>query len=260
MKSNLLDLTFLIPVRIESIARLENIIAVITFLRRHFYAHIVVLEASDGVNNFLRKLLPKDIEYYFVEDNDPVFYRTFYLNQMALKVCTQYLAIWDADVVVYPQQIEVAIGFLRAGKADVVFPYDGRVLDTTPIIRNYFLKSLDIKILSKHNNKMNYLYDKERMKGGGVIVNTEKYKLSGMENINFYGWGPEDSERYVRWENIDYLISRIDGCMYHLTHPRNINGTYNSFQQGVLSNRCYNDSCLSSKEELLNIKNCIELF
>lgn len=231
MKINLKDLTFLIPIRIDSIARLENALAVITYLRCRFDTHILVLEASQYKNEVLHRLLPKEIEYYFVEDKDPVFYRTHYLNQMTQKVKTNYLAIWDADVITPPEQIVDAITHLREKEADIAYPYDGVFIDTSEIIRMFFIMSKQLKVLTKNKNKMEPLYATKDMKGGAILVNVQKYIEGGMENERFYGWGPEDFERYERWEGLNYKIYRSEGCIYHLSHPRDMNGKYNSQHQ-----------------------------
>jgi len=44
---------------------------------------------------------------------------------MALRTNTPYVVNWDADVIITPLQIWLAVEKLRDG-ADMVFPYDGR--------------------------------------------------------------------------------------------------------------------------------------
>lgn len=67
------DLTVLIPVRVDSLVRLENVLAVIRYLYRYFDVNLMVLEADRYDNGILRSLLPKDVAYIFVPDTDPVF-------------------------------------------------------------------------------------------------------------------------------------------------------------------------------------------
>lgn len=52
-----------------------------------------------------------------------------------------------------------------------------------------------------------------------------------MENEHFYGWGPEDFERYSRWQAFGYKLFRTEGFMIHLTHQRDINSHFNSVFQ-----------------------------
>lgn len=79
-KINLLEMSFLIPVRIDSVVRLENLLKSIECILRNFETNIYVLEAAPYNNGLLERLLPKDINYFFVEDRDPIFYRTHYIN------------------------------------------------------------------------------------------------------------------------------------------------------------------------------------
>ena len=85
MKYDMKDLTVLIPIRVESLVRLENVLAVIRYLRKYFETNIMVLEADKRNNGVLCSLLPQNVDYIFVPDNDPVFYRTKYINQMTRK-------------------------------------------------------------------------------------------------------------------------------------------------------------------------------
>lgn len=96
------DLTVLIPVRVDSLVRLENVLAVIRYLYRYFDVNLMVLEADRYDKGILRSLLPQDVAYIFVPDTDPVFYRTKYINQMAMNATSDYLAVWDADVIFLP--------------------------------------------------------------------------------------------------------------------------------------------------------------
>lgn len=230
MKMNLEDLTFLMPLKVDSVIRIENLLAGIRYLQRHFKTHIVVLEVGYYDNGLLRKLLNRDVKYIFIEDRDPVFHRTKYRNLIAKRVETPFLAVWDVDVLVDKKQIIEAMEKLRYGEADFVYPYDGKFYDTSSIIRTLYMKKQQMKILHQNRMRMELIYG-ENHKGGAFFARTDKYHLSGMENENFYGWGEEDFERYNRWMILGLNISRVSGCMYHLSHPRDINGRFNSVRQ-----------------------------
>jgi hypothetical protein len=223
MTTNLKDITFIIPIRLDSIARLENLLLTIDYLTEQFETHILVLEAAPYCNGLISNILKGKIVYKFVEDRDDIFYRTKYLNEMTDEVQTPYLAIWDADVIIENIQIEEAVQKLRAGEADIVFPYDGHFYDVTTYLRIHYLCNRDIAIFKRNETKMNLPYGMD-MIGGAIIVNREKYVYAGKENLQFYGWGPEDAERYYRWEVFKYKIYRCKGSLYHLTHPRDVNG------------------------------------
>ena len=229
-KLNFADLTVLLPIRVESLVRLENLLTIIEYLQKYFIINVKVLEASAFDNRILRGLLPDSVEYTFVKDADPVFYRTKYINQMAQTVQTDSLAVWDADVVFPIKQMSLAMRVLRCGSADFVYPYNGLFFDTSPLIRQMFIETQEITILEKLNRYMSLPYGKN-MKGGAFLAKRKTYLDVGMENENFYGWGPEDWERYDRWKNLGYKVLSVEGPLFHLTHPRDINGQHNSEEQ-----------------------------
>jgi len=250
IKTNLEDVTFLIPVRLDSVQRIENLLATIQSLTKYFNTNIIILESTSFNNGILYKLLIHNIKYIFVEDKDPVFYRTKYLNQMIREVKTPFLAVWDSDVIVDKIQITNALEKLRSNEADIAYPYNGQFYDTSDIIRRLYLKRKNINILHKNSCRMFLIYGSNH-KGGGFIANTEKYKQAGMENENFYGWGPEDTERYERWIKLRYNIYHSPGCMFHLSHPRDLNGQFNSQLQMKITRSELSKTMRSTREELI---------
>jgi predicted glycosyltransferase involved in capsule biosynthesis len=248
-KIDLMDLTFIIPVRIDSIERLENIVACTNHITNNFNTHIEIIEVSEFNNGILFKLLEKSISYHFIEDDNPVFHRTFYLNKISQNIKTPFIAIFDADVIVPANQIYEAVSILRENKTDVVYPYDGRFLDTTEKYRKLYLLANDENGLEIFSHKFKTVYGPYAI-GGAFLIKTESYKRSGYENIRFYGWGPEDQERLARWEILEYKIKRIRGPLYHLHHKRGINSSYGSIERQA---DCINELlriCKMSKKEL----------
>lgn len=226
---NLEDLTFLFPVRLDSITRLENLQVVIEELLKKFKTNIMILEASKHNFRLLEKVLPHSTEILFVQDYDPIFHRTHYINQLVKQSRTQLVAVWDCDVLVQPTQIVESVKLLREAKADFVLPYKDHFLDTSAPIRELYIYSRDLDLLVNNKGKMENLY--EDPVGGGFLANRTQYMASGLENENFYGWGREDGERVNRWKILGYQLVQIEGVMYHLTHERGINSKFHSSSQ-----------------------------
>lgn len=249
MKINLLDVTFLIQIRIDSIYRLENLLTILHVLRTHFTTSIYVLEVASYNNNVLSHLLRKQIRYEFIEDKDPVFYRTKYLNKMLREVTTSYVALWDVDIVVDKKAIIEAVIQLRSGAVDVAIPYNGICFNVPEFIRGLYLKRRDIRLLFRHKNKMNWLYN-HLLVGGAVILNTQKYISAGGENEKHYGWGDDDFDRYYRLIKYGNRIYRVNTCLFHLYHPKGENNGFRSYisQQISSQERWRNES--DTKENL----------
>ena len=226
MKKDLTDLTFIILTRIDTIQRLENIKTVTDSLFKYFDTNLYVLEIDSQNNGILKSTLNRKTRYQFIEDTDPVMYRTKYHNLMANNVHTKYLAIWDTDVIVDKNSICDAMNHLHED-ADVAYPYNGFFYEVPEVIKRFYFKHRDIRILKRHTGKMNKLYD-FIMFGGAVIVNTKKYLQSGGENEEIYGWGNDDFTRHARFLANKYKIYRTKDNLFHLCHPRGINSQFRS--------------------------------
>ena len=253
MRFDLKDTTFIIPVRIDSIIRLENLLLTLDNLESNFDTNIVIIEAAYYNNHMLRRLISDSIVHVFVEDKDPVFHRTKHLNTISRDVNTAITGIWDADVILDRAQIIESILKIREKNCDFAYPYDGRFLDTSDIIRNLYFMFKKISILKKNTSKMKLQYSTNNTGnsiGGAFLISTEKYKLSGMENETFYGWGVEDAERYHRWLVMNYTIYRSSGAIFHLSHPRDLNGKMRSEDYYSMTKNELNKVTNSTKKEL----------
>lgn len=254
MKTDLKDTTFIIPIRIDSIVRLENLILTIDCIQKDFDTTIVVLEAG-CYNNGMIQSMTEDIIYHFVEDKDPIFHKTKYLNKMAKEVKTDIISIWDVDIVIEAEQIKDSIVQLREGNYDIAYPYNGDMMDTSYILRNHYFIHRDIEFLKKHKDKMNTLYSVEGVigaVGGAVFAKTEKYIEAGMDNEAFYGWGLEDGERHYRWLEFGYKIYRNKNCLFHLSHPRDLNGSFRSENHHSRAMYDFNEIVNYGRDELVN--------
>ena len=227
MKTDLSDVTFLILIRLDSTERLENVLAVTHAITRYFDTNIHILEASDHNNGILQSLLRKKALYQYVEDKDPILYKTKLFNQMVPNIATPYLAIWDADIVPDRKAIVDTVEHLRKNQADAGYPYNGLCYNVPDIIRKLYLKTSNFKVLSRNIEKMKLLYGL-RLYGGAVFVQKEKYIKAGMENEAYYGWGNDDFDRYARFCESHLTIYRCDTPLFHLFHPRGKNSQYNT--------------------------------
>jgi len=158
-KINLPDLTFFILYRQDTIERVENILLATQYLIKNFKTNIEVLQCDLFNNGILKKLLDKTVKFRFTEDNDPILFRTNYINRMIENCHTPNIAIWDADVIAPVLQIILAVELLRKGEADFVYPYNRQFLDTTPILRKLFLKERKVEILEQNVLEMKHILE-----------------------------------------------------------------------------------------------------
>ncbi|MBD5424786.1 MAG: hypothetical protein HDR45_01150, partial [Bacteroides sp.] len=222
---NFTDVTFLIPIRVDSIVRLENLLASINNLLSNINTNIIVLEANRYNNHILQKLLPTTVRYVFEEDWDPIFHRTRYINELFSLSQTPIISIWDADIIISTQQLQESVNALRKLKCDIAFPYDGSFYDVPEFIRDIYIENPDISIFDENINKLSLPYG-NNMGGGALFITRDAFIKSGKEDERFYGWGPEDWNRVEKWKILDFKMFRSKGPLYHLSHPRDVNGRH----------------------------------
>lgn len=214
-KIDLRDVTFTIPVKLEHRDRKENLELNICYLRHNFDTNIIIGEHD--TQERLSYVTKWGCEHYFAQNYEHTeFHRTKLLNDMAMMAKTPIVVNWDADVFIDPEQILEAVELLRQGKADGVYPYDGKFFRVERSNMALLQKDLNVDSVMKHQYAK-YMYEQESY-GGAVMWNKEKFIQGGMENEWMIHWGPEDYERYERFTRLGFVIKRVKGGLYHLDH------------------------------------------
>ncbi len=218
------EITFLLPVRIDSEERLKNLITVLNFFSQLSQVSFCILEADSDSKIPSSIYRNKNIDYLFIKDDNSIFHRTRYINIMLKRTKTEFAAIWDVDAICPVEQVRKAMDSLIINKDNtIVYPYDGKFWCCNILFSELFREKLDIAVLSDFPQNR-YLMSGYYAVGGAFLVNVGNYKRYGWENENFLGWGPEDVERYKRIEMLtDTPPHRIEGDLFHLYHPRGIN-------------------------------------
>ena len=148
-KIGLMEMTFLVPLRIDSNERRENVEALIKYTFSHFKTSLIVLEA-DAIRKFFSECHADGFQYMFIEDSNEIFHRTKWINKLILASQTPYVSVWDADAIAPFEQILEAFEKLRYNGYAMSFPYDGRFYSCDRISGDLFKNKLDIKILVRH--------------------------------------------------------------------------------------------------------------
>lgn len=214
MKHNLKDVTFTIPVRIDSQDRVNNINYILDYIYTNFDTNVIIFE--NGPKQVLQ-LKKENLIYRYTQDNSP-FHRTKYLNDMAKLAKTDYIANYDCDVIFPVKQVLKAYSLLKDNKVDFVYPYDGLFVNITKHaldneITNFNFDPVDLNP-EKYQN-----FGKNSM-GGALFWNKKAFIDGGMENEKFVSWGCEDWERFHRFTKLGYKVGRIKGPLYHINHSR----------------------------------------
>lgn len=242
--------TICIPIRIDSEYRLQNLKTAVAIYSVLDNVTFIILEAD--VKSKISGLNRNDkVKHIFIPDENPVFYRTKYINEMLRIVDTEIAVVLDTDIIMPPYNLSDAVDLHYKNRAILSLPYDGRCFLVTPYYTEFFHMYHDIKSLEILQSNMTLLNGFKTV-GGIYIVNVEKYMHVGMENEHFSGWGPEDAERVHRLEILGYKINRFPGAIYHLYHPRLRNSDFYDDKQAFIgkNEHCY--ICSLSKEQLMD--------
>lgn len=223
MRTDISDVTFIIPVQIDSPERLENLNTILKFLFSHFFTRVIVIE--DTGNTGQRVFLPPVSEArYFACSlrSDGVFHRTGVINCGIAGSNTKFISIYDADCIFDPENIIASVLELREG-ADMVYPYSGKFVD------------IDRKYISTGEIEERVSFTTESA-GGAVFLRREAYCDAGMDNEFLISHCPDDVERFSRMKKLGYIVRRIEGTCWHITHPRGKNSAaVNDFTQTNLA-------------------------
>jgi hypothetical protein len=237
MKKDLSEVTFIIPIRIESEDRMRNVITVLCYLLENFDTKVILKEV-DTESVFEKEVLPQikdylgdainNLTHVFEQSDDPVFYRMKIINEMLHMSDTPVIANYDGDVLFKPETYTKAVEMIDGGY-DIVYPYgfgeyQKQVFADDNDVSEFLSNDFDFGILDKKSK----MYDAQY--GHVQFLNRTSYIDAGMENENFRGSSPEDKERHFRFEKLGYKVGRIDDQVYHLEHSRGRNSWPNSVQ------------------------------
>lgn len=230
----MMDLTFLIPTRIETEDRLRNIISSVSYLLRHVPAKVIVKEVS-GRDTFRFRALPEikkyadtdNLTYLYEESNEPLFCKSKVLNDLIVASDTMVVANYDADCILPKESYKQAYELIQYGEADVVYPYGCGVYqwkaEYNHQIYEEFVKSWDgTSVLDKSKTLSNSTI------GWTQFIRRENYINSYLMNENFVSWGCEDDEFYYRMSILGNRIVRLNNYVYHLEHGRTHNSWFSN--------------------------------
>jgi hypothetical protein len=229
----MMDLTFLIPTRIETEDRLRNIVSSVSYLLQHIPAKVLVKEVSNhptfqfrAVPEIKRYVDTSNLEYFYEESQEPLFCKSKVLNDLIVASNTKVIANYDADCILPIDSYHQAYGAINDNQLDVVYPYGCGIYQWkaaySPEIYEQFVNTLDTSVLDQNKSLSNSTI------GWTQFVNRKKYIESYMMNENFISWGCEDDEFYYRMSVLGNRIGRIDNYVYHLEHSRTHNSWFSN--------------------------------
>jgi hypothetical protein len=215
------EVTFIVPVFIDSYDRLNNVKTVMGYLNHHFKTNVIVHELVNYETQlpFLSEFTNLNIQHIVQTKKSDTYERTRQLNEMLSMVQTDVVCNYDVDVILPIESYIASVENIVNGSCDVIYPYEVGMWQKKvfqSFDRTEFMKSYDIHSITEFD-----IFTAEV--GHCFFIKTKLYKECGGENEEFLAYAPEDKERYFRFAKFGYTIGRIDGFVYHFEHMRTAN-------------------------------------
>jgi hypothetical protein len=256
MKTNLKNVDFIVPLRIDTGDRLRNVILSTSYLLHHFDCTVTIKEV-DSERRFETYALPiikrlvdtTNLNFIFEEETrtDDAFHRTKVLNDMIMDSKCDIVVNYDTDLVLPLDTYTKAVEMLQ-GEYDVVYPYRygnhgerkvnlGFTIETQDDMDNFEKDEFVSRFIKEYDStcfdERFFYYPSNQGEGwaeyGMVQFFNRKVYMDGyLENEGFIAYAPEDCERHHRWQTLGYNIGRVDNHAYHLEHQRTQNSWFHN--------------------------------
>ena len=241
-----MNITFNIPVKIDSSDRLDNLKILVKYLQKFFPDQIINVCENDATPT-LNGLLD-NVNYLFFENKTHCVQKTKTLNHLCRNTKTDIFMNVDVDAIFHPDQIHEAYNMIKNG-IDMVYPYSGLFFNVPKhFVDQFVLTDYDFSFFNKENTQ----WWSGSSVGAGMMWNKKSYQDSGMENENFVGWGFEDDERYRRSLILGLKVGRSNGPVYHMDHQR-ISDNYKDQNQTRQNQNEFNKINSMNREQLSHL-------
>jgi glycosyl transferase family 7 (putative galactosyltransferase) len=219
------DLSFVIPIRVDTPDRLENCGAILRFLTQHFPRSEIQLVEQDAETQtaVLRRSFPQVVWHF--EFNDKHFSRGAAINTGLLRSTRRCVCAYDTDILINPAALRLAVSLIRSGRWPIVIPFNLIFVEVSGQRRANLIDSLDIADLSTITHLSHVPRHPEiasRVLSGAIMMcDREVVIMEGGYNRKMTSYGWEDIEFFKRFEKLGYYSYMLnDFNLIHLDHRR----------------------------------------
>ena len=206
----MIKLDILIPVFIDNDDRLVNLYNTVNLLKKYDFIKIYIGEYY--IDNPRVQINDGNVKVVTTTINSDFFNKMSCVNELFDISTSQYVAVYDADVLIFKKSLINALNMLDNGY-DLVYPYNGYFYNLP--------KPITHKLLNTENFCLSecILWNKNSY-GGCVIFNRNVFLSGGKCNPNFKNVGYDDNEIFERFSKLGYVIGRTDYPILHMEHDR----------------------------------------
>jgi len=232
---DLTSTTLLIPIKIDSKDRCNNLLYNLCFLNANLKINVFIYEEGNYLTSIKNDLIQKykNINFkFFTCPKNIFFHRTKYINEMLDFTETPVVCVYDIDIIFDPEIYFKSQQEILNDEYDMIYPYAKGYFQVDILKqakKEVFLKELSIQTLfSSQSNFINFspFILKYCEYGHAIFFNTKKYQNAGGENENFLSWGPEDQERYFKFNQLKFKIKWQNNTIIHFDHERTPDSDY----------------------------------
>jgi hypothetical protein len=242
-KIPLKNATFIIPCKMDSSDRNENMVACINWIQSNFDTNVIVGEQGTHEFEYV-----KDMGCKYMWFDMEFFHRTRMLNLMTVEADTDIIFGHDCDVFLCIEAVVKAVKLLETG-TPFVLPYSGAFLHAPrkfyKIINSigYIEPFINLPFKGRTDNSV----------GGSFCFRRDLWIL---ENENFKGHSPEDRFRAAFARILYDGLVRLDYPLIHLDHFIGPDSSHATNSWAVFNNsetrKC---KSLKTKEQVLEYVN-----
>ena len=229
-KVDLSDVCFLVHVRIDTVARQQNLEIIQEFYRKYADNTQFIFIEDDAQQKITESVTLTENDKYIFHENPGIYLRPKCYNIASKETDRPVIVSLDTDIIIHPKYMKMtADRLIKEDNLAICYPYNGLFLNLYEHTKEEFMKTLDYEDLTKHkpeSKQVNYSNGKVFVGhydsvGGCVFFNHDRYNKFGGYNPMFKGWGYEDNEITIRTRALGYDISRVmdeDAILFHLPH------------------------------------------
>lgn len=236
MHTTMNDLTFIIPIRVDSEDRLNNCHAILRFLTSSFPDSEILLIEQDETSKTDQIVSDfPSVKKLFVF-NAGRFSKSNAINLGILSAKRDFICMYDTDVLIHPEAMSKAVSILRRRISRVVIPFNLICVDVSGASKAMLASSLDIERYGRIMNLLHLPTNGDltaRIVNGGIMVaDREVLLLEGGYNKKMISYGWEDTEFLKRFDKLGYYSLLLsDYNLVHLDHKRGTDSQINEMYE-----------------------------
>lgn len=219
------DLTFIMPIRVDTEDRVDNCLTILHFLQQHFPQSEVLLMEQDAeirTDRIVEAFPSVRRDFAFNPDR---FSKSVAVNTGIVLATRALICMCDTDILLHPVAIRRAAEMLRKRRKRVVIPHNRMVLDVSGALKAEISRSLDMEKYGKVRRFVDAPIRADivlRDNNGGIFMaDKEVLVLEGGLNKKMISYGWEDSEFCRRLDKLGYYTFMLpEFNLVHLDHRR----------------------------------------